>query len=73
MKKVPSGILPIVAVDRKAPAALYQQIYDGYRKAIVDGSLHAGQRVPSTRMLASELRISRIPILNAYAQLIAEG
>lgn len=73
MKKVPSGILPIVAVDRSAPAALYQQIYDGYRKAIVDGSLHAGQRVPSTRMLASELRISRIPILNAYAQLLAEG
>jgi len=73
VKRVPSGILPIVAVDRNVPTALYQQIYDGYRKAIVDGSLHAGQRVPSTRMLAAELRISRIPILNAYAQLLAEG
>jgi len=73
VKKVPSGILPLVAVDRNAPTALYQQIYDGYRKAIVEGSLRAGQRVPSTRMLASELRISRIPILNAYAQLLAEG
>src|SRR4029077_17598830 len=31
------------------------------------------QRVPSSRVLASELGISRIPILTAYAQLLAEG
>jgi GntR family transcriptional regulator/MocR family aminotransferase len=29
--------------------------------------------VPSTRALATELGVSRIPILNAYAQLLAEG
>src|SRR5215470_15466339 len=73
MKKISSGISPIISIDRKAPKALHQQIYDAYRTAIVDGSLRAGQRVPSTRMLASELRISRIPILNAYGQLLAEG
>jgi len=52
---------------------LHWQIYDAYRSAIVDRSLRAGQRVPSTRILASELGISRIPTLNAYAQLLAEG
>src|SRR5262249_24247982 len=30
-------------------------------------------RVPSTRTLAEELGVSRIPVLNAYAQLLAEG
>ena len=73
MKKISSGISPIIAIDRKAPKALHQQIYDAYRTAIIDRSLGIGQRVPSTRMLASELGISRIPILNAYGQLLAEG
>ena len=73
MKRISSGIAPIISIDRKAPKALHQQIYDAYRAAIVDRSLRAGQRVPSTRTLASDLGISRIPILNAYAQLLAEG
>src|SRR5579863_278031 len=73
MRKVPSGIIPIITVDRKAPKPLHRQIYDGFRTAIVDRRLRSGQRIPSTRGLASELGISRIPVLNAYAQLLAEG
>jgi GntR family transcriptional regulator/MocR family aminotransferase len=73
MKKVASGILPLITVDRKVPKALHRQIYDAYRDAILDGKLRAGQRVPSTRVLAYELGVSRFPVLNAYAQLLAEG
>jgi GntR family transcriptional regulator / MocR family aminotransferase len=73
MKRVASGILPIIAVDRKSPKALHRQIYDAYRTAIVEGSLRPGQRMPSSRALASEIRVSRFPVLNAYAQLLAEG
>lgn len=73
MKRVASGILPIIVVDRKAPKPLHRQVYDGYRTAIVDGSLRPGQRIPSTRVLASELGVSRFPVLNAHAQLLAEG
>ena len=62
-----------MAVDRKAPRALHRQIYDAYRAAIVDGSLRPRQRIPSSRVLASELGVSRFPVLNAYAQLLAEG
>lgn len=73
MKRAPSGISPLIAISKSAPKSLYQQVYDAYRKGIVDGSLRAGQRVPSTRALAMELGISRIPVLNAYGQLLAEG
>jgi GntR family transcriptional regulator/MocR family aminotransferase len=73
MKKVPSGIAPVIQVQKRAPGSLYKQVYEGYRKAIVEGSLRTGQRVPSTRVLALELGISRMPVLNAYAQLLAEG
>ncbi len=62
-----------MTVSRMAPKSLYKQIYEGYRQAIVEGNLRAGQRVPSTRVLAGELGISRIPVLNGYAQLLAEG
>jgi GntR family transcriptional regulator / MocR family aminotransferase len=73
MKRVASGILPFIAIDRRAPKALYRQIYDAYRGAIIDGRLRPRQRIPSSRGLACELGVSRFPVLNAYAQLLAEG
>lgn len=55
MQKVSSAITPIIVINRQAPKPLHRQIYDGYRAAIVDGRLQAGQRVPSTRGLALEI------------------
>lgn len=55
--------------DRKNPRPLHRQLYEGYRAAIMDGTLRPGQRIPASRILAAEPGISRIPILNAYAQL----
>ncbi len=73
MRTVPPGVLPVVAVDRGSPKPLYRQLYEGYRNAIAQRRLHPGERLPSTRSLAAELRISRIPVLNAFEQLLAEG
>ena len=73
MRRVPSGLAPVIRVQKRASNSLYRQVYEGYRKAIVDGRLRTGQRVPSTRVLALELGISRMPVLNAYSQLLAEG
>jgi GntR family transcriptional regulator / MocR family aminotransferase len=52
---------------------MYQQLSEWFRRAIGEGRLRPGQRVPSSRNLAEELRISRIPVLGAYEQLCAEG
>ena len=73
MKRTPPGILPLVTVDRALSKPLYRQLYEGYRDAIVARLLRGGQRLPSTRTLAVELGISRIPVLNAFEQLLAEG
>jgi GntR family transcriptional regulator/MocR family aminotransferase len=73
MSRVSEVIAPVVAVDRKGPDPLHKQIYDGFRTAIVLGNLRPGQRVPSSRSLGEELKISRLPVLNAYGQLTAEG
>jgi GntR family transcriptional regulator / MocR family aminotransferase len=73
MTKVSEAIGPVIAVERSATDPLHKQVYDGFRLAIVRGNLRPGQRVPSSRALAIEIGISRIPVLNAYAQLLAEG
>jgi GntR family transcriptional regulator/MocR family aminotransferase len=73
MKRVASAISPIISIDRRATEPLHRQIYDAYRSAIVQRRLRPRVRVPSTRVLASELGVSRMPVLNAYAQLLAEG
>jgi len=71
--KRPPGILPVLPVDRTSASPLYRQLYEGYRDAILERRLRPGQRLPSTRSLASELGISRIPVLSAFEQLLAEG
>ena len=73
MKTAPSGVLPVVPLDRSSDVPLYRQLYEGYRRAIAERRLRAGQRLPSTRSLAEELGVSRIPVLNAFEQLLAEG
>src|SRR6266540_698730 len=67
------GIVALISVDRRARKPLHQQIYDSFRHRIIRRELRAGELVPSSRWLARELRVSRLPVLNAYAQLLAEG
>jgi GntR family transcriptional regulator / MocR family aminotransferase len=73
MRKAAAAFPPLIAVNRHSPRPLHRQIYDAFRSTIVARTLSSGQRIPSTRALATELGISRIPVLNAYAQLLAEG
>ena len=73
MKSTAPAIVPVIAIDRAADKPLYRQICDEFRAAIVERRLTAGQRLPSTRALAGELAISRIPVLTAFEQLLAEG
>jgi GntR family transcriptional regulator / MocR family aminotransferase len=73
MKRVAASFLPPIALAQGTKIPMYRQLYDWFRKAIIEGTLRPGQRVPSTRGLAMELKISRIPVVNAYAQLLTEG
>src|SRR5215210_1761794 len=46
---------------------------DALRAAIRAGRLSAGTRLPSTRALAGDLRLARGTVVEAFAQLVAEG
>ena len=63
----------LVSVTRDGSRTLGAQIEDQLRRAIREGTLRAGARLPSTRDLARQLAVSRRVVVDAYSQLAAEG
>jgi GntR family transcriptional regulator/MocR family aminotransferase len=57
----------------RAGAPLRAQLEDQLRDAVRTGRLAPGSPLPSTRALARELGVSRGVVVEAYAQLAAEG
>ncbi|UFS68115.1 PLP-dependent aminotransferase family protein (plasmid) [Paracoccus denitrificans] len=55
------------------PAMGARQIYEALREQIAGGVFGAAGRLPSSRVLAHELGVSRTTVTAAYEQLLAEG
>lgn len=52
---------------------LYEQIYEYIKEEIKAGNIKAMTRLPSTRVLAENLKVSRSTTQMAYEQLLSEG
>ena len=68
-----SGPELLVELDRAQPEPLHRQLANGLRDAIRNGRLAPQTRLPSTRVLAADLGVSRRLVVDAYSQLTAEG
>lgn len=68
-----SGPELLVRLDRGRHEPLHRQLADELRDAIRTGRLAAHTRMPSTRVLAADLGVSRRLVVDAYSQLTAEG
>jgi GntR family transcriptional regulator/MocR family aminotransferase len=66
----PELLLPL---DRATSQPLHRQLEHGIREAIRGGRLTADTALPSSRLLAEQLGISRGVVVEAYEQLTAEG
>lgn len=64
---------PDIQLDGTLPMPLYRQLYRRLRGAILTGQLRRGERLPSTRTLASDLGVSRFTVVTAYDLLELEG
>ena len=62
-----------IDLDRDGGEALHRQIEASIRGRIRSGALPAGVALPPTRALAAELGVTRGVVVEAYAQLVAEG
>ena len=63
----------LLNVERGTGATLHEQIEQTLREHVRSGRLPPSSRIPSSRALAGELGVSRGVVLEAYAQLVAEG
>lgn len=62
-----------IQIDRGKKESLQNQIFDQIRKLILGGHLQPGKRLPSSRVFADQLGVSRNTATFAYERLINEG
>ena len=67
------GTNVLISLDRNGAESLQEQIYQRIREQIVAGTLRAGAPVPSSRLLAAQLKVSRNSVIFGYERLINEG
>lgn len=60
-------------LNDKIDIPLYIQLYQHFREKILSADLPPGSKLPSSRKLCSDLRISRNTVDTAYRQLYSEG
>jgi GntR family transcriptional regulator/MocR family aminotransferase len=65
--------IPIVLVRLDGRGPLHRQLHRAIRDAVLRGRLAPGTRLPATRALAEELRLSRSVVVRAYERLRADG
>lgn len=64
---------PALRIDPRSTVAPFEQLRTGVMAAIGDGSLAAGERLPTVRALAAELDVAPGTVARAYRELEAAG
>ena len=67
------GHSSLTFLDLDGPGTLTDRLFRAIRAAILEGRVAAGERLPSTRQLATDLGLSRKVVASAYAHLGDEG
>lgn len=72
-KTAVTGSLLSFEIDRASTKPLYHQLIEHLRGAIAIGRLRPGTKLPSSRVIADELGVSRITVVQAFDALQMEG
>jgi GntR family transcriptional regulator/MocR family aminotransferase len=73
MDKTRTNFSVLVVLRRDTPIPLHRQIETSIRDAIRAGRLPRGSPLPPSRLLATDLGVSRGVVVEAYQQLASEG
>ncbi|KUZ98964.1 DNA-binding protein [Burkholderia latens] len=65
--------IPSLGTLDRAAGDLSRQLAQALRDAVRRGDVRPGDLLPSTRLLAASLQVARGTVVDAYAQLVAEG
>ncbi|WP_374367323.1 PLP-dependent aminotransferase family protein [Dongia sp.] len=73
VKKSGGALLLSVKLDAKSEKPLSTQLCLALRDLILSGGLRAGDRLPASRTIADDLKVSRTTVIEAFTRLQAEG
>ena len=73
MKHSGGALLSSIVIDEASSKPKNIQIYMEIRDIILSGGMKAGERLPASRILATELEVSRTTVVSALDRLISEG
>lgn len=68
-----TGTIINLGFDKASSIPIYRQIIDRLREAVAQDRIIPGSKLPSTRVLAEELGVSRNTVLQVFDTLINEG
>lgn len=63
----------MISIDKTSDKSLYEQLYEQMKSEILNEHYAAGEKLPATRQLAAEHKLSRNTVVSAYNQLELEG
>jgi DNA-binding transcriptional regulator YhcF (GntR family) len=72
LSRRPKLFVPSIVLDKASDTPLHRQIYGQIAQAIRSGSIPGGVRLPSSRVLAQLLGVSRNTVLAAFDDLAAD-
>jgi GntR family transcriptional regulator len=64
---------PIVKIDHSSPVSLHEQVAAAIRRAIADGEVRTGERLPPARDLAAVLGVNANTVFRGLRTLRDEG
>jgi GntR family transcriptional regulator / MocR family aminotransferase len=72
-KITPQILVTFISITRKTGGSIQTQLYQQLKNAIYQGMLRHGDRLPSSREMSNELKISRNTVLQVFEQMKMEG
>ena len=70
---MPERNVRMISIDKTSSKSLYEQLYEQMKSEILNEHYAAGEKLPATRQLAAEHKLSRNTVVSAYNQLELEG
>jgi len=65
--------MTFISISKKSGETIHNQLYSQLKNGIYEGMLRPGDRLPSSREMSVQLKISRNAVLQVFEQLTMEG
>jgi len=73
VKRAGGALLLSIGIDHQSSRSVSSQLHGALRDLIVAGGFAVGERLPASRTLARDLKVSRTTVIEAFDRLTAEG